>query len=100
MQGRPRRCNRCCHRQVDACTSGSLFPLIQPAFTEHLLCANSVQSTEDISGNQQAKAGCLLCGHGDRQEAIGELVKHGVGRCHEENTVGRGGGVDPLWARL
>lgn len=75
MQGRPCRCYRRCHREVDACKSGSLFPLIQEAFTEHLLCANSVQSTEAISGNQQAKAGCLLCGHGDRREAIVELVK-------------------------
>lgn len=29
--------------------SGSLFLMIQEMFIEHLLCANSVQSTEDVS---------------------------------------------------
>lgn len=36
--------------------SGLLLLVIQETFIEHLLCVNSVQSTEDVLGNQEAKS--------------------------------------------
>lgn len=64
----------CCKKLKD-CKSWSVFSLSQQMFIEHLLCASSVQSTDDVSGNQKAKAWSLLCSYGDRWEVMGEIVR-------------------------
>lgn len=58
--------------------SGSLFLMIQEMFIEHLLCANSVHSTEDVS-EPGGKVSSLPASHRDRREIIRGLMNRGAG---------------------
>lgn len=56
-QGRtPPQVRRAAAARSSGRLSGSSFLVMQKTFVEHLLCVNSVQSTEDVLGNREAKS--------------------------------------------